>query len=332
MLDALFGQIETAGIPPASLFILGVGFGAMLLVFGLSGTFSGKDPVLRRMEAQGRRRPAVAEAGILRNRPEDPKGLMKGLIPTDTNERSEVARRLALAGFSGPRAVRNFYLIRLLLGIVLPGLLIGAIWAIRTGAVAVPDHIVALVARWDAAKLAQILAIVVGLGFFGPAIWLRSRASERRQAIEDAFPNALDLLQISVEAGLGFDAAMIRVGNELRASAPAVAEEFLAAQQEIQAGRTRERALLDMANRMGVDEVLSFANVVNQSMRFGTSMSDTLITYATEMRRARELRAQEKANRLPVLMSGVMATLMLPALVLLVVGPVLIRYLRNLAG
>lgn len=332
MFDALFGQIETAGIPPASLFILGVGFGAMLLVFGLSGTFSGKDPVLRRMEAQGRRRPAAAEAGILRNRPEDPKGLMKGLIPTDTDERSEVARQLALAGFSGPRAVRNFYLIRLLLGIVLPGLLIAAIGAIRAGAVAVPDPIVALVAGWDTAKLAQILAIVVGLGFFGPAIWLRSRANERRQAIADAFPNALDLLQISVEAGLGFDAAMIRVGNELKASAPAVAEEFLAAQHAIQAGRTRERALLDMANRMGVDEVLSFANVVNQSMRFGTSMSDTLITYATEMRRARELRAQEKANRLPVMMSGVMATLMLPALVLLVVGPVLIRYLRTFAG
>lgn len=332
MFDALFGQIETAGVPPATLFILGVGLGAMLLVFGLFGAFSGKDPVLRRMEAQGRRRPAVADAGILRDRAEDPKGLMKTLIPTDTKERSDVERQLSLAGFPGPHAVRNFYLIRLGLGLVLPGLLVGAIWAIRTGAVAAPDPLVALFGGLDSARLAQILSAIVAVGFFGPALWLRSRAAERRRAIEEAFPNALDLLQISVEAGLGFDAAMIRVGNEMKVSAPAVAEEFLAVQHEIQAGRTRERALVDMAGRMGVDEVTAFANVVLQSMRFGTSMSDTLIAYAAEMRRARELRAQEKANRLPVYMSGVMATMMLPALVLLTVGPVVIRYLRNIAG
>jgi len=332
MFDSLFGQIEGVGIPPAALFILGVGFGAMLLVFGVFGAFSGKDPVVRRMEAQGRRRPSVADAGILRDRAEDPKGLMKSLIPADTKERSEVERQLALAGFPGARAVRNFYLVRLSLGLVLPGLLVGAIWGIRTGALSAPDHIVEMVGGWGAARLAQVLSIVVAVGFFGPAVWLRSRASERRRAIEEAFPNALDLLQISVEAGLGFDAAMIRVGNELAASAPAVAKEFLAAQQEVQAGRARERALLDMAARMGVDEVVSFANVVLQSMRFGTSMSDTLIAYAAEMRRARELRAQEKANRLPVLMSGVMATMMLPALILLTIGPVVIRYVRTLAG
>lgn len=331
MFEALSGQIATTGFSPATVFVLGVGLGAMLLVLGVFGTFSGKDPVLRRMEAQGRRtRPA--DAGILRQKSADPKGLMKTFIPADRKERSEVERQLALAGFAGAHSVRNFYLVRLGLGLVLPALLVGAIWGIRTGMIPVPDRIAAVAGGWNSTRLAQVLSLVVALGFFGPAIWLRSRASERRLAIEEAFPNALDLLQISVEAGLGFDAAMIRVGNEMKATAPAVAQEFLAAQQEVQAGRARERALLDMAARMGVDEVTAFANVVLQSMRFGTSMSETLITYAAEMRRSRELRAQEKANRLPVLMSGVMATLMLPALVLLTIGPVVIRYLRYVAG
>ena len=332
MLDTMLAQIEAAGIRPSTLYILGVGIGAMLLVFGLSGVLAGKEPVLRRIEAQGRRRGKAADAALLRPKAQEPMGLMKTLIPADDKERSDIERQLAQAGFPGAGAVRTFYLIRLGLGLVLPALAVGAIWGIRTGTLPAPDGIVAMIGGWTSARLAQVLSAIVALGFFGPALWVRARASERRRAIEEAFPNALDLLQISIEAGLGFDAAMIRVGNELKSTAPAVAQEFLGAQQEIQAGRARDRALLDMAARMGVDEVTAFANVVLQSMRFGTSMSDTLIAYAGEMRRTRELRAQEKANRLPVLMSGVMATLMLPALVLLTIGPVVIRYIRHIAG
>lgn len=331
MFDTLFDPLHTMLLSPQSVIVAGIGLGAMLLVIGLSGSFGDKDPALRRMEAQGRR-PKVAEAGILRQKAADPKGLMKTLIPTDRRERSEVERQLALAGFPSAAAVRNYYILRLSLGIVLPALLVALLYASRTGMIELPERAAALLSGWSPARMVQVLSALVAAGFFGPALWLRSRATERREAIEHAFPNALDLLQISVEAGLGFDAAMIRVGNEMEKSAPAISQEFLAAQREIQAGRPRERALLDMANRMGVDEVTAFANVVLQSVRFGTSMSETLITYAGEMRRMREFRAQEKANRLPVLMSGVMAALMLPALILLTLGPVVIRYMRYIAG
>ena len=88
----------------------------------------------------------------------------------------------------------------------------------------------------------------------------------------------------------------------------------------------------DMAARTGVPEVVSFANVVLQSMQFGTSTSETLSTYAREMRKNRELRAQEMANKLPVKMSAIMASLMLPALLMLTLGPVVIRYIRYLHG
>jgi len=147
--------------------------------------------------------------------------------------------------------------------------------------------------------------------------------------IEQSFPNALDLIQISVEAGLGFDAAMTRVANEMVHSAPALCREFRTVQLEISAGAEREKALMEMAQRTGVDEVSSFANVVLQSVRFGTSMSDALQIYAQEMRLSRELRAQEKANKLPVKMSAVMSALMLPAMILLIVGPVVIRWMNT---
>ena len=100
-------------------------------------------------------------------------------------------------------------------------------------------------------------------------------------------------------------------------------------QLEIAAGGEREKALLDMAERTEVDEVNSFANVILQSIRFGTSISQALQVYAYEMRLARELKAQEKANKLPVKMSAVMAALMLPAMILLIVGPVAIRWMNT---
>jgi tight adherence protein C len=329
MIDSLENLTAGFGLSFATLAILGVGFGSMLVVFGLSGAFAGKDPVMRRMEQQGRRRRStVSDRGLLRPASEDPRGLMKSLIPNNHDERTEVQRQLAQAGMDGPHAVRNYYLVRLFFGILLPCALLAAIWGSRTGVIVLPQSLDATLNGWSPLRILQVLSLLVGLGFFGPAIWLRSQTAARKRAIEEAFPNALDLIQISVEAGLGFDAAMIRVGNEIDKTAPALSHEMLVAQREIQAGRDRDKALLDMAGRTGVEEVNSFANVVLQSMQFGTSIAETLTTYAREKRTNRELRAQEMANKLPVKMSGVMASLMLPALILLTLGPVIIRYIR----
>lgn len=176
-------------------------------------------------------------------------------------------------------------------------------------------------------RLLQIAAIGAGIGFYGPGFWLYSRIKARKDKISKAFPNALDLVQISVEAGLGFDAAINRVGNELGRVTPEIAYEFLLLQLEIQAGRDRESALFDMAERMGIDEARSFALVIAQSLQFGTSLTVALKTYAIEMRQMRELAAQEKANKLPVQMSGVMSVLMLPALFLITLTPIIIRYM-----
>jgi tight adherence protein C len=302
-----------------------IGFDTMLILGG--------NPVLARMGQKTRREHrSSSENGILRHANVTPSGFLKTFIPNDKKELSDVQRSLAMAGMTGQHAVRNFYLFRIFLGFVLPTLFLGLIWTTRTGLLALPATLDEMIAGWGATRVLQILTVVVSVGFFGPAMWLRSRVSERQRLIEEHFPNALDLIQISVEAGLGFDAAMIRVGNELEHTSPAISHELLTAQREIQAGRSRDRALMDMAARTGVEEVTSFANVVLQSMQFGTSVSETLTTYADEMRTHRELKAQEKANRLPVQMSAVLASLMLPSLLLLTLGPIIIRYIRFFAG
>lgn len=313
----------------ADVSIYGVALGVFVAFMALVAATSPRNRVVRRLEAQRPRTGRVgADTDLLRPVAQTPNGLMRSLIPADDKERSQVQRELAQAGKSGPHAVRNYYLLRLGLGVLLPAALMGVIVASQSGMITLPGTVASKLNGLTRMNLTQIMAVMVWMGFFGPAYWLRGRSNRRREAIRLAFPNALDLLQISVEAGLGIDAAMIRVGNELAEAAPELSQEFLTAQREIQAGRSRDRALLDMAERTQVEEVTSFVNVVLQSIQFGADISGVLVTYASEMRTHRELRAQEKANRLPVQMSAAMATLMLPALLTLTIGPVALRYLR----
>lgn len=248
-------------------------------------------------------------------------------VPSSVQERSKLRRDLAHAGLRAPNAALMFNLIRFGVGVLLP-LGIAAIYLFPV-ALNLPG---ALTARLPPLGLDQVLlvcAVILFLGFYGPGIWLKARTAERRTRIEMLFPNALDLLQVGVEAGLAFDAALARVGDELMDVAPEVCTEFRVVQQEVLAGRDREQTYRDMADRLGIDEAFGFVNVVMQSMRFGTSMSSALLGYSADMRQRRELRAQEKANRLPVLMSAVMAGLMMPALLIVTIGPVVLRYVEQ---
>ena len=117
--------------------------------------------------------------------------------------------------------MRNYYLVRAIFGLFLPALALGVISLLRVGALHLPAQIEGTLSAITPLRTFQVSCILVAAGFFGPALWLRAKADERKRAIEESFPNALDLVQISVEAGLGFDAAMVRVGNEIEEVAPA---------------------------------------------------------------------------------------------------------------
>ena len=330
MFDAFQDLFSQTGFDPGTFVVAAIAGGTFLAFWGVMSFFRSPDPAVVRITAisSDTRRLARQNRGLLRPAENTPKGFMKSFVPADGAKRSELSRKLSQAGFPGAGALMKFTLVRIFLGLVLPGVLIGGILLARSPETANIFVRVEFISQMSNLQIYQLLSVCVAVGYCGPTFWLNSRAGERRRRILEGFPNALDLMQISVESGLGFDAAMTRVGNELVKVSPDIAFEFLTVQTQIQAGRNRDAALHEMAERTGVDVVRSFANVVTQSMMLGTSMTESLNTYSTELREHRELQAEEMANKLPVKMSGVLACLMLPALVLLTVGPVLIRYIR----
>ncbi|MEQ6249949.1 type II secretion system F family protein [Sulfitobacter sp. HNIBRBA3233] len=312
---------------PETLILYCVAFAVLLLLFGVIGLWTMRDRTADRVRAlAASMREATHEKAVPLTKGDEvaPSGWKKALIPEDPSERMQIRFQLGKLGFERPDIVEIFFLIRLFLALVTPVAVFGTVALARAGVL--PESIVESLNATPPLRLLQIAAVGTAVGFYGPGYWLKSRIKARQAKIREAFPNALDLVQISVEAGLGFDAAINRVGHELTRVAPEVAYEFLLLQIEVQAGRDRETALFDMADRMGIDEAKSFALVIVQSLQFGTSLTSALKTYAAEMREMRELAAQEKANRLPVQMSGVMSMLMLPALFLITLTPIIIRY------
>ncbi len=314
------------------LILCGVALGSFVLVLGIGSALHRPNIAAERLANSHRRRQTRLDQGILKPIEQDPTGLMKSFVPADETIRSELRRKLEHAGIGGSNAVAKFMFVRVLLGVVMPSLFLATALISRSNPSLLPLYIGEKLGGLSSMGTFQWVTVLVALGYYVPISWLNGRVAERRRRVEEGFPNALDLMRVSVESGLGFDAAMTRVGNELADVSPDVAMEFLAVQHEVQAGRARDRALHDMADRIGLDFVYSFVNVVRQSMQFGTSMTDALTVYADELRVFRELRAQEMANKLPVKMSAVLASMMLPALLLISLGPVIIRYINYFAN
>jgi len=218
------------------------------------------------------------------------------------------------AGFSAGYAPRVYTLVRLVLVIVLPVSLLLFYWLSGSS----PTMF----------RLYITLMIAAGLGLYIPNLYVRARASRRQQEIINAFPDALDLMLVCVEAGLGLEAAFARVGMEITTSHPRLAEQFGAVVLELRAGRSHEDALRRMADRAGADEIRAFATLLIQSTKLGSSIAQTLRVYSSEMREKRRMRAEEKAHRLPVLISIPLVACMLPCMIGVLMLPAAIRVVR----
>ena len=238
-----------------------------------------------------------------------------GLSLADT--KGDVLReRLKAAGFMSPLAPRLYTLLRLGLVIVLPTLYV--MTSLGMGA------------EISILRLYLVGSICALIGLYLPALIVRARADRRREAITNGFPDCLDPMLICVEAGLGLEAALDRVAREMAISQPLVTELLTTATLRLRAGATREVALRRMADDSGVDEISSFATLLIQSDRLGTSIGTTLRIYATEMRERRRMRAEEKAHRLPVLLSIPLVVCMLPTMIGVLMLPAIIRVVRQL--
>ena len=237
-----------------------------------------------------------------------------GLSLEDTKADS-LRERMRAAGFASPLAPRLYTLIRLGLIIVLP-LLFVMLTLMLGGQLSILRL-----------YLAGIIFAVVGLYF--PVLYIRVRTSQRRNAITNGFPDCLDLMLICVEAGLGLEAAMDRVARELTISHPLISEILATANLRLRAGASRDEALRRLADDAGVEEVRSFATLLIQSDKLGSGIGATLRTYAAEMRERRRMRAEEKAHRLPVLMSIPLVACMLPTMIGVLMLPAVIRVIHK---
>ncbi|MBV9527413.1 type II secretion system F family protein [Sphingomonas sp.] len=236
-----------------------------------------------------------------------------GLSLGDTKD-DALRQRMIAAGFSAPYAPRVYTLVRLVLVIGLPVLIFTLFWLTHS----TPSLF----------KLYLMLIIPATLGLYLPNLYVRARADRRQRELINAFPDALDLMLVCVEAGLGLEAAFARVGMEMTTSHPLLSQQFASVVLELRAGRSYEDTLRRLAQRSGADEIRAFATLLIQSTKLGSSIAQTLRVYASEMRERRRMRAEEKAHRLPVLISIPLVACMLPCMIGVLMLPAAIRVVR----
>lgn len=219
------------------------------------------------------------------------------------------------AGYTAPVAPKIFTLLRLILLFVLPTIYVSLAYAGNS--------------RPSPVQLYMIGTGLAVAGLYLPNLWITAKADRRKTEIINGFPDCLDLMLVCVEAGLGIEAAFDRVGREMIHSHPLVAQLLSMVTLELRAGSTREEALRNLADRAQVDEIRSFTTLLIQSDKLGSSVGETLRVYASEMRERRRMRAEEKAHRLPVLLSIPLVVCMLPVMIGVLMLPAVIRVMRE---
>ncbi|MGD0617281.1 MAG: type II secretion system F family protein [Bryobacteraceae bacterium] len=236
------------------------------------------------------------------------------LVPVSPKDVTVMQRRLIRAGFRGPNALKVLYGAKLIFGVGLP--LIAAVLILPGQAD--PSN-----------KMLAVLAAVV-IGFFGPNEYVRRAAKKRQKQIHRGLANALDLLVVCVESGLGLDQAIVQVAKELEHAHPEICEEFSLVNLELKAGKRRAEALRNLAERTGVDDLKKLVAVLIQADRFGTGVAQSLRAHSDYMRvQARQV-AEEKAAKLGVKLVFPIFFCILPSLFVVTVGPVVMRIIREL--
>jgi tight adherence protein C len=167
------------------------------------------------------------------------------------------------------------------------------------------------------------------IGIFGSKLYLSNKAQHRRDALAKSFPEALDLMLICVESGLGIDAAFGRVCKEIKESYPVMASEFDRTRFEMSMMNDRVQALQNLADRTGYVPIRSFVSSLVQAERFGTSLVETIRLIAEEQRTDRMMQAEQRAARLPALITIPLVVCILPALVMIILGPIIIRVIAQ---
>ncbi|PYU91469.1 MAG: secretion system protein [Acidobacteria bacterium] len=276
---------------------------------------SARSPVSARLMAVTTQAPVASQAGAdTRSQGFNLEQIVSALGPlrkyVGFTENPEIVKRLAMAGYRKASHADAFLLMRMVLPVA--AALIGA-FSVRSNTLFV----------------VIILAVV---GFMLPDLWLSRAISQRKQRIKLSVPDALDLLVICLEAGLGLDQALLRVGQEMRITHRELSEEFLFVNLEQRAGKARIEAWRNMAQRSGVESMRAFVHMLAQTERFGTPISKSLGAFAEALRIRRRQEAEEMAAKTTIKLVPPLVMFIFPSLFIVLLAPAVLVIGRNLGN
>jgi len=304
-----------------------IGGAAALVIVGVrysnSRQQSESDPIMERLAEATQRGEVVSLEDIELQQPFSERVLipiMKKIGEISTkytpqNALINTTKRLELAGNPGRIDAATFLASRFVVSFLFGGLLL----------------LIAFVSpsKWPLMRIILVVGLFSGLGFFFPQLWLQSLINRRQNEVRKAMPDALDLLTICVEAGLGFDAAMSKVGEKWENELSLM---FSRCIREVQLGKPQREALRDMADRLGLAELTSFVAAVIQSQILGVSLAKVLRIQSDQMRVKRRQRAEELAHAAPVKMIIPMALLTFPSIMIILLAPAGFQIANTLGG
>lgn len=232
------------------------------------------------------------------------------VLPQDDMERNKIQHKLIRAGMRSPQALQVFYAVKTLLIVLLPMLVFAC-------ARFFPE------VQTQSVVLYAIMA--AGIGALAPNYILQRKVESRMKRLRNGFPDALDLLVVCVESGLGLGPALQRVADELGVSHPELSLELATVTAEIRAGVQREAALRNLAERTGLEDIRGLVGLLVQSMRFGTSVADALRVYSEEFRDKRMQAAEEIAAKMSTKLVFPLVVFMFPLFFIVAVGPAVLR-------
>lgn len=296
---------------PDSIWIFGGAVGLALTLFAVvvirtSGALL--DPLRRRLRAVEASGNTEGEPGLLGQ-------IGATMLPRSEEVRQTLRLLLLQAGWRDASALSVMYAVKATFALVIPAAIVVASLSIST-------------LRLSGATMALLLLGGAAAGWFLPNFLLRQRVQSRQVALMAALPDALDLLVACTEAGLGLNAAIERVAEQLPASSPQLAAELALVNSEIRAGVDRMEALRNLAQRTGLKDIRGLVSLINHSMRFGTSIAATLRIYADEFRDRRLQRAEEMAATIGTRLIFPLVICIFPSFFVVAVGPAIVGVMK----
>lgn len=241
--------------------------------------------------------------------------LAKLSLPEGEWESSSLRLRFLNAGIRIPEARMIYFGAKTLLPLVLAAL---AFWWQQA------------VNQPSSTKMMFYVMLAALIGTYLPNLILHFKVKARQREIFETFPDAADLMLVCVEAGLGLDAGLTKVAEEIRRKSEALAEELHLTNLEMRAGATREKSLRNLALRTGIEEIGTFATMLTQADKFGTSVGDSLRVFSDDLRHKRQVRAEEAAAKVPTKLLFPLVLFIFPSVIMVVLGPAIIQVIRTL--